>query len=99
MSIDDGAYAKWLTNTTDVSGIFSGEEGKTYAFYSVARDQTGNIEESPESPDTTTIIRTPCEGDHEPDGDVDGSDLAHLANPNGIDLQVFAEDFGRASCQ
>jgi hypothetical protein len=28
-----------------------------------------------------------CEGDFEPDGDVDGSDLA-----------VFAEDFGRTSC-
>ena len=32
-------------------------------------------------------IAAPCDGDYEPDGDVDGSDLA-----------VFAADFGRTDC-
>jgi subtilisin len=46
----------------------------------------------------------PCEGDLEPDGDVDGRDLADLvgalvAGSKGIDvLAAFATDFGRTEC-
>ncbi len=58
VSEDDGPYTEWLTNTLDTSGTFSGENGKTYAFYSVARDHTGNLEDAPESPDTTTTVVT-----------------------------------------
>jgi hypothetical protein len=40
-----------------------------------------------------------CECDFEPDGDVDGSDLAaYIANGAGISLNEFAEEFGRTNC-
>jgi hypothetical protein len=39
-----------------------------------------------------------CEGDFEPDGDVDGSDLAALINSNAIGIDLFAEDFGKVNC-
>ena len=98
VSTDNDDYAEWLSGTLETSRSFSGAEGKTYAFYSIARDKTGNIEESPEFPDAKTTIRTPCEGDHEPDGDVDGDDLSNLFGPGGIDLNGFAQDFGRVGC-
>jgi hypothetical protein len=39
-----------------------------------------------------------CEGDSEPDGDVDGSDLGHAIDSGGSQIDVFAEDFGRLNC-
>src|SRR5205814_6137560 len=44
VSEDGGPFAEFVINTTDTSANFEGQFGKTYAFYSVARDQTGNIE-------------------------------------------------------
>jgi subtilisin family serine protease len=41
----------------------------------------------------------PCIGDFEPDGDVDGSDLAGLVmGPASLDLGLFAGQFGRNGC-
>ena len=41
----------------------------------------------------------PCTSDFEPDGDVDGSDLAAwIANPPSIDLAAFAGNLGRDRC-
>jgi hypothetical protein len=42
--------------------------------------------------------RQPCEGDDEPDGDVDGKDLAAEIDGDGVGVDVFAEDFGRTDC-
>ena len=40
-----------------------------------------------------------CEGDFEPDGDVDGNDLAdYISDSMGISLADFAENFGRNDC-
>lgn len=40
-----------------------------------------------------------CPGDLNPDGDVDGYDLAVLAaNPHMVELEVFTEDFGETLC-
>ncbi len=39
-----------------------------------------------------------CEYDSEPDGDVDGSDMAHLIDAGTFDIDIFAEDFGRTDC-
>lgn len=36
--------------------MFTGLPGKTYAFYSVARDQTANLEDTPSVADTTTRV-------------------------------------------
>jgi|LGOV01.1.fsa_nt_gb hypothetical protein len=41
----------------------------------------------------------PCAGDFDGDGDVDGGDLAALAaNPDLLDLSVFASGFGKTDC-
>lgn len=58
VSEEGGPYAEWLSNIPETSATFTGENGKTYAFYSVARDHTGNTEDAPESPDTATTVVT-----------------------------------------
>jgi hypothetical protein len=45
-----------MSNTTATSTSFQGQIGHTYAFYSVARDNTGNLEEPHASPDATVSI-------------------------------------------
>ena len=54
---EDGApYLPWLTKTSATMGLFSGDNGKTYNFYSVARDKAGNTENVPEIFDATTVV-------------------------------------------
>ena len=55
-SEDDGPYATWLAHTTTLSATFTGHPGHTYAFYSVARDGAGNVEDSPTVADATTYV-------------------------------------------
>ncbi|MDH3598539.1 MAG: DUF11 domain-containing protein [Candidatus Tectomicrobia bacterium] len=59
VSEDGGPFTAFLSNTPDTSGTFFGENGKTYAFYSVARDQTGNLEDVPSNADTSTTVQVP----------------------------------------
>jgi YD repeat-containing protein len=47
----------WLNNTTKTAAIFQGQPGKTYAFYSIARDGAGNVE-SKTVADTSTVTTT-----------------------------------------
>lgn len=56
VSTDGGPYQTWLANTVLTSAYAAGERGRTYAFYSVARDNVGNREAAPPSPDTTIRI-------------------------------------------
>ncbi|MEP7341654.1 MAG: SBBP repeat-containing protein [Acidobacteriota bacterium] len=56
VSTNGGSYSTWLKETTATSGDFSGQAGKSYRFYSVARDQVGNVETRPSSPDATTTV-------------------------------------------
>jgi hypothetical protein len=56
VSEDGGPYTIWLANTTATSGTFVGRGGKMYSFYSVARDQVGNMEDADQSADATTSI-------------------------------------------
>ena len=44
------------------------------------------------------ILDSPCQGDLDYDGDVDGLDLAAYATGGGISLEVFAAEFGRTNC-
>ncbi|MGZ6131869.1 MAG: DUF7619 domain-containing protein, partial [Myxococcaceae bacterium] len=46
----------WMERTTITSATFTGQVGKSYAFFSVARDQVGNVQDMPVSPDTTTRL-------------------------------------------
>lgn len=56
VSENGGPFAPWLQNTTEISSIFTGKYGSSYAFYSVARDLTGNIEDAPSVPDAVISL-------------------------------------------
>jgi len=54
---DNGApYVPWVSLTAAVSGTFTGAVGHTYGFYSVARDNVGNVEDAPAAPDAVTTV-------------------------------------------
>jgi hypothetical protein len=59
VSDNGGPTGAWLTNTTDSCGTFAGQAGHSYAFYSIARDQVGNVEEPPTQPDASTVAGYP----------------------------------------
>jgi hypothetical protein len=53
---DNGVpYTLWLT-TDSTSAIFTGQNGHTYRFLCLARDNVGNTELSPTEPDAVTTI-------------------------------------------
>lgn len=56
VSADGGGYFLWLDNASDTNAVFTGEPGHTYAFYSIATDDVGNIEMAPAQPDTITAV-------------------------------------------
>jgi len=56
VSDNGGAFTLWLDDTTATSAQFAAEDGHTYAFYSVARDNLGFVEVAPAIADTTTEI-------------------------------------------
>ncbi len=55
VSVNGGPFQRWLTNTRATSGLYPGAAGRTYAFYSRARDVAGNIEEAPLAPQAVTF--------------------------------------------
>ena len=59
VSEDGGPYVIWLSDTTATSAQFTGLWGKTYAFYSIARDGAYNKENSKTSPDALTKVSVP----------------------------------------
>jgi len=60
---DNGApFTAWQTNTTAASALFTGAHGHTYAFYSIARDLVGNVENSKTLAEATArivVVTTP----------------------------------------
>jgi hypothetical protein len=57
VSENSGAFTPWLT-TTQTSATFNGACGRTYAFYSLARDNAGNVEDPPAQRDAVTSVQT-----------------------------------------
>jgi hypothetical protein len=54
---DNGSpYATWLTPTTATTGVFNGQAGHAYSFYSQAVDLAGNVEAAKTSPEATTAV-------------------------------------------
>ena len=53
-SVNGGAFAPWLTDTTGTSAVYTGVIGNTYSFYSVATDNVGNVQATPASAQATT---------------------------------------------
>ena len=58
VAVDGGDYELWLDNTADTTAIYTGEAGRTYQFYSVAKDNVGYTEDALRIADATT---TPVE--------------------------------------
>jgi len=58
VSTNSGPFGLWLQGTMNTSAAFIGELGKTYAFYSIARDQVGNVESAPATADAHTMVIT-----------------------------------------
>ncbi len=56
VSINNAPFIPWLRNTTLRGAVYKGEFGNSYAFYSVAKDFAGNIEEAPSVPDAVTSV-------------------------------------------
>ncbi len=74
VSTDGGPYMAWLANTTDTAGTFAARPGHTYGFSSCARDNAGNVEGYPQTPDATIHV-TAKAGDLDLDGTVGASDF------------------------
>ncbi|MCI0538539.1 MAG: Ig-like domain-containing protein, partial [Verrucomicrobiales bacterium] len=54
VSTDNGPFLPWVTKSTQLGALYSGEPGRHYAFYSVATDYAGNREAAPASADAQT---------------------------------------------
>ena len=58
VSDDGGPFTTLLSATSLNEAPFVGEPGHTYAFYSIARDNAGNVEGPPATPDAQITILT-----------------------------------------
>ncbi|MCK6478304.1 MAG: hypothetical protein L6Q35_15905, partial [Phycisphaerales bacterium] len=59
VSVNGGPYTAWLTDTAATSGQFTGLWGRTYSFYSVAKDGQGYVEDQLALPDASTFVGLP----------------------------------------
>lgn len=59
-SANGGPYQLLIAGTAATDTQFTGEPNTTYRFYSIARDNAGNVEAAPESPDASTAVGTPA---------------------------------------
>jgi subtilase family serine protease/5-hydroxyisourate hydrolase-like protein (transthyretin family) len=56
VSKNGNAFFLWLEDTSLREALYRGDVGATYAFYSVARDNAGNVEAVPLTPDANTEV-------------------------------------------
>ena len=56
VSMDGGPFTPWLTATTQTSATFTGVDGHTYGFFSVATDNAGNLQAVPAAAQATTTV-------------------------------------------
>ena len=64
VSDNGGAYTLWQDHTTATSETYAGQNGHTYAFYSLGYDNVGNEEVAPVAADaqTTVHVTSPAAG-------------------------------------
>jgi hypothetical protein len=58
-SDNGGPYQVWLSSVATNFALFTGAYGHMYAFYSIAQDNSGNLEAPHASPDAATVVATP----------------------------------------
>jgi RHS repeat-associated protein len=56
VSDNGAAYTLWQAKTTQTSATYNGVNGHTYAFYSVATDNVGNVQPTPTSAQANTTV-------------------------------------------
>ncbi len=56
VSDNGGAFARWQSATTSTSAVFTGQNGHNYSFFSVATDNSGNVQLTPAGAQATTNI-------------------------------------------
>ena len=56
VSENGGAFVPWLEDTTLTEATYTGEAGHSYAFYSVATDYAGNVQDIPNQAQTVTQV-------------------------------------------
>ena len=71
VSDNGGPYTLWLDHTTATSADFTGQPKHAYAFYSVARDNVGNVELAPTDHDAITYMEGALRG-------TGGDDAIHI---------------------
>ena len=54
-SVDGGPFSIWYFGT-DTEALYAGENGRTYSFFSIARDYAGNEEAIPDTPDASISV-------------------------------------------
>jgi uncharacterized delta-60 repeat protein len=55
-SENGGPFTPWLPSTTATQAVFTGVRGNTYAFYSIAVDAAGNVEDANSGGDAQTLV-------------------------------------------
>ncbi|MBN2507751.1 MAG: immunoglobulin domain-containing protein [Verrucomicrobia bacterium] len=83
VSVNDGAFTRWLEHARETAAFYPGAVGGTYAFYTVATDQAGNTEAPPTTPDATTritLVNTAPSLTPGPDQAVDEGALVQIDN-------------------
>ena len=56
VSDNGGPFTAFLTGTTQTSATFTGQVGHTYAFYSVATDNVGHVEDFSATAEVSTQV-------------------------------------------
>jgi hypothetical protein len=58
VSDDKGPFTLWQPAAITTSATFAGQNGHTYAFYSVATDNVGNVQATPTAAQASTTVQT-----------------------------------------
>jgi len=92
VSDNGGPYTAWLTNTTQTCAMFEGIGGHAYSFYSVARDNVGNVEGVHAAPDAATTVVTAPVAEAGPDKTIDqgGSAVLEGSASGGVAPYTYA---------
>jgi RHS repeat-associated protein len=59
VSTDGGPFTSWLLGTTLSQSTYLGQSGHSYAFYSVATDNVGNVQPTPAAAQTSISVQVP----------------------------------------
>jgi hypothetical protein len=100
VSVDGGPFERWLTGVRTVSAFYPAAAGRRYAFYTVARDAAGNVQDAPGTPDAVTVAVGNSPPQIEPIADItvdEGSLVEAVVRASDPDLPGDALRFERVS--